>query len=39
MELEDRHPLPEGLASTPSSEERDHRVKYFRELLRCRPSS
>jgi len=34
MEVEDRHPLPEGLASTPSSEERDYRVKYFRELLR-----
>jgi polyphosphate kinase len=34
MEVEDRHPLPEGLAATPSSEEREYRVKYFRELLR-----
>jgi polyphosphate kinase len=34
MEIEDRHPLSEELALPQTSEEREYRIKYFRELLR-----
>jgi polyphosphate kinase 2 len=34
MEIEDRHPLSEGLAVPETDAEREYRRKYFRELLR-----
>jgi len=34
MEIEDRHPLPDGLAPVETDEEKDYRRVYFRELLR-----
>jgi len=34
MEIEDRHPLADGLAPVETQEEKDYRRVYFRELLR-----
>jgi polyphosphate kinase 2 len=34
MEIEDRHPLPDGLGHAETDEEKDYRRVYFRELLR-----